>query len=196
MTTKPRTFLSFLTGKTLWIATATLILAAAGGYAYYSKVSAASRTTTAAQVQTAVVQRGNLILSASGKGTLIANSDATFGFQTSGQVKDVSVKVGDQVKAGQVLAQLDDTLLQMKYGEAQQALQELSSAASIATVQHEIATAQDTEYYAHEWLKYLLSPEVITAEENLAIAEQRLAEAQTAAKAAPSAAADQTVKEK
>jgi len=40
------------------------------------------------------------------------------------------------------LAQLDHTLAQMKYTEAQQALQELYSAASIATVEQEIATAQ------------------------------------------------------
>ena len=102
------------------------------------------------------------------------------------------MKVGDQVEAGQVLAQLDDTLAQMEYAEAQQALQELYSAASIATVQQEIGTAQDTEFYAHEWLEYLLSPEVVEAEENLAIAEQKLAEAQAEAKANPSDAADQS----
>ncbi len=84
----------------------------------------------------------------------------------------------------------------MNYLEARQALQELYSAASIATVEKEIATAQDTEYYAHEWLKYLLSPEVIEAEENLAIAQQKLAEAQTEAKANPSEAASLVVKEK
>ena len=104
-----------------------------------------------------------MVLSASGTGTLIANSDATFGFKTSGQLTDVNVKVGDHVEAGQVLAQLDHTLAEMNYTEAQQALQELYSAASMAAVENEIATAQDTEYYAHEWLKYLLSPEVVEA---------------------------------
>jgi multidrug efflux pump subunit AcrA (membrane-fusion protein) len=100
------------------------------------------------------------------------------------------------VEAGQVLAQLDDTLAQMDYIEAQQALLELYSAASIAAVQQEIGTAQDTEYYAREWLEYLISPEVVEAEENLAIAEQKLAEAQAEAKANPSDAADQALKEK
>ena len=186
-------------GRTLWIFAAILVLAIGGGYVYYAKVYSAkqtARTTTGAGSQTAIVQRGNLIQSASSTGTLIVNSDATFGFQTSGQVKSISVQVGDQVQAGQVLAQLDDTLAQIKYTEAQQDLQELSSAASIAAVQKEIATAQDAEYYDHEWLKYLLSPEVIEAEENLAIAQQNLATAQVQTKANPSAAADQTVKEK
>jgi multidrug efflux pump subunit AcrA (membrane-fusion protein) len=168
----------------------------AAGYTYYSKVYSTTRKTTTSEIQTAVARRGDLLESASGMGTLIANSDATFGFVTSGQVTNVNVKVGDQVEAGQVLAELDHTLLQMKYGEAQQALQELYSAASIAAAEQEIATAQDTEYYAHEWLKYLLSPEVVEAEENVAIAQQKLADAQAAAKTNPSESAKQTVKEK
>ena len=171
-------------------------LIAAGGI-YYVKGYSTDRTTAqSSTVQTAVAGRGNLVISASGTGTLIPNSDATFGFKTSGQVTRINVKIGDQVESGQTLAQLDNTLAQMNYLEAGQALQELYSAASIATVEKEIATAQDTEYYAHEWLKYLLSPEVIEAEENLAIAQQKLADAQAEAKANPSDAANQTVKEK
>jgi len=171
-------------------------LIASGGI-YYVKGYSTNRTAAqSSTVQTAVAGRGNLVISASGTGTLIPNSDATFGFKTSGQVTRINVKIGDQVEAGQTLAQLDNTLAQMNYSEAGQALQELYSAASIATVQKEIATAQDTEYYAHEWLKYLLSPEVIEAEENLAIAQQKLVEAQAEAKASPSDAANQTVKEK
>jgi len=179
----------------IWITTALVILIATGGYTYYSKVFLATQTTNVTGVQTALAQRGNLVLSATGTGTLIAQTDATFGFETSGQVTQVFVKIGDQVEAGQVIAQLDDTLVQMKYIEAQPALQELHSAASIATVQKEIATAKDTEASARAWLGYLLSPEVIDAEENLATAEQRLAEAQSEAKAKPSDFANQKIKE-
>jgi multidrug efflux pump subunit AcrA (membrane-fusion protein) len=192
---KQRTLVSTLNRKIIWIALIVGLFAAGG--IYYAKGYSTNRTAVqASTVQTTVAQRGNLIISASGTGTLIANSDATFGFKTSGQVTKINVKIGDQVEVGQVLAQLDDTLAQMNYLEAQQALQELYSAASIATVEKEIATAQDTEYYAHEWLKYLLSPEVIEAEENLAIAQQKLAEAQADAKTNPSETANQTVKEK
>src|SRR5206468_985815 len=110
-------------------------------------------------------------------------------FKTSGPITQVHVKIGDQVEAGQVLAQLDDTLLQMKYAEAQQSLQELYSAASIATTEKEIATAQDTEFQARTWLSYLISPDVVDAEENLATAQQKLTDAQTEAKTNPSDAA-------
>ena len=170
------------------------ILAIAGGYFYYSKVSSTFTASNGSQIQTAAVRRGDLVVSASGSGTLIANSDATFGFDINGQVTAVNVKVGDQVQAGQVLAQLDSTLLQMKYDEAEQAWQELYSASSIAAIQKEIATAQDTEASAKDWLEYLISPGVVEAEDNLATAQQQLAEAQAAAKANPSDAANQAVK--
>ena len=91
---------------------------------------------------------------------MTAQTDTAFGFDTSGQVTGVYVKVGDQVEAGQVLAQLDDTLAQMQYDEAQRNLQELYSAASIATNQEEIAAARDSKASATEWLAYLISPEV------------------------------------
>lgn len=84
----------------------------------------------------------------------------------------------------------------MKYDEAQRNLQELYSAASIATIEQEIATAQDLEASAKEWLAYLISPDIAEAEENLAIAQQELTDVQAAAKANPSEAANQLVKEK
>jgi HlyD family secretion protein len=196
LTLKQRTIFSFLHWKIIWIAAIVSITAVAGYFYYSSHYLATGKSTSSATTQTAVAGRGNLVISASGTGTLIPNSDATFGFKTSGQVTRINVKIGDHVEAGQNLAQLDNTLAQLNYSEAGQALQELYSAASIAAVEKEIATAQDSEYYAHEWLKYLLSPEVIEGEENLAIAQQKLAEAQAEAKANPSDAASQTVKEK
>jgi HlyD family secretion protein len=181
-------------GKTIWIISALLVFVAMGSY-YYFKVRPAAQSTSSTATQTAVVRRGNLVLSASGTGTLIAQTDANFGFDTSGQITQVFVKIGDKVDVGQVLAQLDDTFAQMKYDEAQQALQELFSAASIATVRMEIGTAQDAEFAARTWLEYLISPEVVEAEEKVADAEQKLIQAQTEAKANPSDVANQKVKE-
>lgn len=192
MTPRQKTLTPGSSRRLLWLAIL-LILTTLGVYLYTSRGFLSPRATTNTQVQTAIAQRGNLIASANGTGTLSAESDAAFGFQTGGRVADIFVQIGDQVEAGQVLAQLDDTLARMEYVEAEQALLELYSAVSIATVQQEIGTAQDTEFYAHEWLEYLLSPEVVEAEENLAIAEQGLAEAQAKAAADPSDAATQAV---
>lgn len=196
MTPKKESSSTSVKRKTSWIITLLVLVAALGGYFYYSRLTAASTQTTDSQTQTEIVRPGDLTVSANGSGTLIAQTDASFGFDTSGQVTEVNVKIGDTVEAGQVLAQLDDTLARMKYDEAQRNLQELYSAASIATVQEEIATAQDTEAAAKEWLAYLISPDVAEAEANLVVAQQELMDAQAAAKASPSDAADQLVQEK
>jgi len=179
--------------KIPWLITVLILIIAAGWY-YYSKSNTPTQTTDR-DGQTARIQRGYLILSASGSATLIAQTDATFGFDSSGQVTEVYVKVGDTVEAGQVLAQLDNTLAQMDYAEAQQALTELYSAREIATVQKEIGTAKDTKSQARAWIEYLLSPQVVVAEDNLALAQQRLADAQAEATANPSDEANQKVKE-
>jgi RND family efflux transporter MFP subunit len=181
--------------RPLWVIGIILILGVAG-FVYYRDNYQSSQATNTSESQTATARLGDLVISAGGIGTLIAQMEASFGFETSGHVTDLYVKVGDQVAAGQVLAQLDDSLAQMEYVEAQQALEELYSAASLATVQQEVGAAQDAEFYAHEWLEYLLSPEVIEAEENLAIAEQKLAEARAETTANPSDTATQTVMEK
>jgi RND family efflux transporter MFP subunit len=194
LTVKQSSSLSAKKGRTIWIVSMIALVLIAGGYFYYSKVFSKAATSNSSQTQTAVVRQGNLVVSGGGSGTLMSNSDATFGFNTSGWVTQVNVKVGDQVEKGQVLAQLDGNPLQrMKYQEAQQALKELYSAKSIAEVQKEIATAQDQEAAARDWLEYLISPGVVEAEENLAAAQQKLADAQAAANASPSATADQSI---
>ena len=183
--------------KIIWSAAVLGVLVLLAGYLYY--YSNAFNTTgniDTLQSQTTVARPGDLTVSASGSGTLVAQTDASFGFDISGQITDVYVKVGDEVEAGQVLAQMDNTLAKIKYDEAQRNIQELYSAASIATIQQEIATAQDTEAAAKEWLAYLISPGVAEAEENLIIAQQELTDAQAAAKARPSDAANQLIKEK
>ena len=196
LSTQSKRPVSIPTRKITWIIAIILLFAIAGGYTYYVKVFAALSTSNTSQTQTATVRGGDLVLSASGSGTLVAQSDASFGFDTSGVVTAVHVKVGDQVEAGQVLAELDSTLAQMKYDEAQQALRELYSPTSIAAIEQKIATAQDSEAAAKDWLAYLISPEVVEAEDNLAIAQKDLADVQAAAKASPSDAANQAVKQK
>ena len=72
--------------------------------------------------QTAPVQRGNLTATLAAGGTVAARSQVVLMFQASGQVKEIDVKVGDQVKTGQVLAKLDTTDLERSVAMAQNAL--------------------------------------------------------------------------
>jgi HlyD family secretion protein len=102
--------------------------------------------------QTATVQRGNLTATLSAAGTAAAQAQVTLAFQTSGQIKAINVKAGDQVKAGQVLAQLDSTALEMAVAKAQVALEtskvklqqtkEGPTAAEVQSAKASLASAQ------------------------------------------------------
>lgn len=73
-------------------------------------VSGEAETEAAAQeVQTSVVRRGDITISATGAGTVIPTTDISLGFPNSGTLVELRVKVGDEVAAGDVLAVLDDS---------------------------------------------------------------------------------------
>jgi HlyD family secretion protein len=83
---------------------------------------ARSSATPATASQTAKVQRGNLTATISAAGTVAAQSQVVLTFQNSGQVKEINAKVGDKVKAGQVLAKLNAPDLELNMSKAQIAL--------------------------------------------------------------------------
>ncbi|HKJ39035.1 MAG TPA: efflux RND transporter periplasmic adaptor subunit [Anaerolineales bacterium] len=158
-----------------------IILAATAGYFYYSNVFQPTQTATdEPALQTAAVRRGDLIIYASGSGTLISANEASFGFETSGQVIDVFVGVGDDVVAEQVLAQLDDTSAKSDLTSAQRESLELTSLASIATAEQRVFDAEDALNSARATLGWLVSPSVVTWEEREGIAEVALQDAKAA----------------
>jgi len=55
-------------------------------------------------------------------GTLIAANEVNLEFKTSGILTKLNVKLGDQVKAGDLLAQTDDANQQVQLAQAQEAL--------------------------------------------------------------------------
>jgi len=158
-----------------------LILAGAGGYAYYTKVYLPDQTsTTTNTLQTATVRQGDLVIYASGTGTLIASDEVNLAFKTGGQVTEIAVKVGDKVKAGDVLAKVDDTTAQIEYTQAKRSLNELTSLSAIASAQSAIATAMTDLADAQSHLQYVISPQVYNAELSVAKKEQAVKEAQAA----------------
>jgi len=115
--------------------------------------------------QTAKIQRGNLTAAISTAGTVTAQSQVVLNFLASGQVKEIDVKVGDKVKAGQVLAKLDTTSLEMSVTRAQNGLdtaklqlqktQEGSKPQDVAAAKANLASAQASYQAALD--KYSLS---------------------------------------
>jgi multidrug efflux pump subunit AcrA (membrane-fusion protein) len=94
--------------KRFWIALI-IIIAGGGGYYYYDNVYLPSQVIEAPAIQTAKVRTGDILVSASGAGTVVPANEIDLGFRTGGTLAEVTVQVGDKVQAGDVLAQLDDT---------------------------------------------------------------------------------------
>jgi len=130
--------------RTWWIVLAGVVIAG-GAIAYFTihaqQASAASASQQPA-LQTAVARQGNLVLRASGTGTLIAAQEVNLNFKTSGVLQVLNVSVGAQVKAGDLLAQLDDSNQQVTLAQAQQALNQLTSPSAIANAQLAVTTAE------------------------------------------------------
>ncbi len=182
---KKPAILSRLSKRTIWVLAAAIVLMGGGGFAYYRLAYLPGQASEEPALQTAVVRQGDLVIYASGTGTLIAASEVDLGFETSGQVTGVFVEVGQEVEAGDLLAQVDDSDAQIAYTQAKRNLAELTSPVAIATAQQAIATAEIDLGNATSTLGYLISPIVLRRETELKAAEQALAEAQAAVEASP-----------
>jgi HlyD family secretion protein len=167
-----------------------------GGYFAYSRITSSQVTNPEeTRLETAEATLGNLVLYANGTGTIMPAAETTLSFSTSGQVSEIYVKVGDQVEAGDVLAQLDHTDAQIQLVEAQEAMNGLTSAAALTIAKQTLAEAQESLDLAKETLAYLISPEVLYWEEKVAEREQILADAQADYQANASDEAKQKVSE-
>lgn len=129
---------------------AVLVLAGAAGYVAFSKLRPAS--TTAATTQTATVTRGNLTALVASAGSIAPKAQANLSFGQSGSVTKVYVKLGDSVKQGQVLAEVEATDLQIALANAQIAFNQVQAkynqtkagtpAGDLAIAQMNVDTAQ------------------------------------------------------
>jgi HlyD family secretion protein len=77
------------------------------------------------------------IISVSGR---IEGDDATVAAKTSGRIREITVREGDQVKAGQVIATLDDEQLKARVDQAQSNVAQAE--ARLSRARHEIAVLQ------------------------------------------------------
>jgi membrane fusion protein, macrolide-specific efflux system len=92
-------------------AVVTLALAlCAGAAAYYAWSAWAHPGNTAPSYATAMVQRGDLEDTVTATGVLQPRDFVDVGTQVSGQLRKLHVEVGDEVKAGQLLAEIDSTV--------------------------------------------------------------------------------------
>jgi HlyD family secretion protein len=87
-----------------------LVLAVAGffGYRYFQQ----NRANQESPYQTATINRGNLTAQVGATGVVRPNQTTLIAWQTTGRIDSITVEEGDQVEAGQVLAELEERSLQ------------------------------------------------------------------------------------
>ena len=121
-----------------WIAGAVLvlILIAAGIWLFKSKPSAVAVHTVMAQPMTSGGPSSSVL---DATGYVTARREATVSAQITGTLIEVLIEEGDHVKAGQVLARLDDTQQRAALAQAQAQLQ----SARALLVQYQSQLAQD-----------------------------------------------------
>lgn len=88
-----------------------VIILAVGGYFGYRQLTA-NAASTAVRAQTSPVALGSLVATVATAGNVAAVRSASLTFDISGHVNKVNVQIGDAVKAGQVLMELDSSDLQ------------------------------------------------------------------------------------
>lgn len=106
---------------------------------------------TAGSARTVTVSRGTVRSAVSGTGTVVPASQQNLMFGVAGTLSEVDVKVGDQVKQGQVLAKLDQTTFQNALSQAnnnlttaQATLNNTVNGNSITQAQHSLDNAKQS----------------------------------------------------
>jgi multidrug efflux pump subunit AcrA (membrane-fusion protein) len=134
--------------RRVWLILLLVALVAGGsGYAYYARTVGAAQAEAEPAVQTTVARRGNITVSATGAGTVMAAEEIELGFTTSGRLTEMLVRVGDRVEAGDVLARVDDRSAQEALANAQlqlaqAAMQSDASSTETGISYDEISVAQ------------------------------------------------------
>jgi HlyD family secretion protein len=115
--------LNFLRARLGWLIALAIIVLAVGGYVLYQRYQAEqARRQSLAALRTETVRRGDIVSVVGATGSVLAEQQANLFFLLPGTVAEVLVESGDEVKAGQVLARLDQTDQRLAVQQAKDAL--------------------------------------------------------------------------
>jgi len=131
----------------IWIAIGAAVVVIIALVLLIASIRSQSGASTATSAyQTTTVQRGTLTSTVEGTGTVGSLLSASLNWLTTGQVDKVNVQIGDQVKAGDVLATLQQgstqSTLESNLVTAEENLAQLNSPEAIANAKLAVTTAQ------------------------------------------------------
>lgn len=163
-----------------------------GGYFAYTQWQGQQRAAAMMNFQTAPAERGELVATVGATGVVRSRQAVQLTWKTSGTVAQVFVQVGDKVKAGDRLAELEQTslpqtiiLAQADLVNAKQALQDLYTNAAQARAQALQAIAAQTRalrnaQYQLDNFTVPREQQGLSAREALELMQKRLEEARAA----------------
>ncbi|MFV0575880.1 MAG: efflux RND transporter periplasmic adaptor subunit [Vibrio sp.] len=107
--------------KKKWIAISLAVILGSGAVYYYAKPEAKP------EYATELVQKGNIENAVLANGMLQAVKLVNVGAQVSGQIQKLAVDLGDEIKEGDLIAQIDSLTQQNNLKEAQASLDSLNA---------------------------------------------------------------------
>ncbi len=114
---------AFVRARLGWLLALIILGAVAAGAAWLWRWRAAQAgQQQAAALRTEVIGRGDLVAAVSATGSIQPERQTNLFFQAAGTVAEVRVESGDRVEAGQLLARLDATPLELAVRQAEDAL--------------------------------------------------------------------------
>jgi RND family efflux transporter MFP subunit len=160
--------MKFFKNRFALIVSGFVIIALIAGSAFYFQDSANAAKAEVPALQTAKVRKGDLVITASGIGTVVPISEVELGFRSPGMVSELTVALGDEVTSGEVLARLEENL------QAESDFQALFTPNGLMQAQGDVAKAQNSLDDAITALTNLISPSVYSNELKMAEAQSQL----------------------
>lgn len=157
----------------------------AAGVGYRSYQSLVAPVEAAVQGIPAAVQRGTLTATITASGSVVSTKQARLTFGVSGKITETMVGLGDTVKAGQPMAKVDATQLEIKLAQAQSSLrqaqlklQQLKTGATAEEIAAAKAAYDSAVARYNEVAKGPAESDIKAAEQAVASAEANLIQAQ------------------
>lgn len=163
-----KNFFQKLSRKTIFT-TLAVALAVLAAVIFFAR-PATSEAAEVPALQTAKVRVGDLIVTASGAGTVVPAAQLDLGFRTSGVLTELNVAVGDSVQAAQVLARLEENI------QAEVDFQALFTTEGIAKAELALISAKDALVVAESNVSYLVGSDAWYWQQQMEKAEATQAE--------------------
>ncbi len=178
-----------------WVIITLVIVLAGGGYLVYRKIKSSKSTTT---YRTSTVSKGTLTATVSGTGNIVVNKSANVNPSISGEVTNLSVKVGDKVTKDQTLFKISNDDLDISVSKAYASV--LQAQQSLTDSQNQLTSAQDkltdlnNDTNSTNDQKTEAAQKIVSANTSVEVAKINLKSAQASYTTTKKTASERTVK--